>query len=293
MSLWTSLAALRRSWRRRRYRESVSAPYLSGDLFRAMCDVALEPAEDARRRFRSGLAGARAVFVKTDLLPEFLDRYARHATACRVLVTGNSDLEVGDVPAGLPPRLRRWFAQNAMVTDDVIRLLPIGLENQALGRNGLSRYYRPCRPDEIAAKRLRLFAAFAPTTPERDGLLGRLARSPLVDVARRRLGPRRYQDRLRRYRFVVAPRGNGIDTHRLWEALYADAIPVTRKTAWSVALRAEGIPVLEVDGWDEVGSWTADDLAGLSRAFPVRPSADPWLWEGFWRDRIAAVRDGP
>jgi hypothetical protein len=293
MSVLTALTTLRQSWRRRRYRDSLNAPYLSGDLFRALCDAAFEPADDSRRRFRSSLAGARAIFVKTDLLSEFFDGYARHATACRVLVTGNSDLEVRHVPAGLPPRLRRWFAQNAMVTDDLIRPLPIGLENQALGRNGLSRHYRACRADEIAAKRLRLFAAFEPTAPERDGLLARLARSPLVDVPRRRLGPARYQRRLRRYRFVVAPRGNGIDTHRFWEALYADAIPVTRRTAWSVALRAEGIPVLEADGWDEVASWTADDLGKLSRAFPLRPSANPWLWEGFWRSRIAAVRDGP
>jgi hypothetical protein len=293
MRMRTTLASLRQAWRRRRYRDSLNAPYLSGDLFCTMCDVALEPGDDARRRFRSGLAGARAIFVKTDLLPEFLDGYARQATECRVLVTGNSDLEVHRVPGGLPPRLRRWFAQNAMVTDDPIRLLPIGLENQALGRNGVRRHYRICRDDEVTAKRLRLFAAFAPTAPERDGLLARLARSPLVDIPRRRLGPARYQARLRRYRFVVAPRGHGIDTHRFWEALYADAIPVTRRTAWSAALRAEGIPVLEVDAWDEVAGWTADDLGRLSRAFPLRPSGNHWLWAGFWRSRIAALRDGP
>jgi len=293
MSISTVPARLTGWWRRHRYRHSLNAPYLSGDLFRAMCDVALEPTADARRRFGAGFGQARAIFVKTDLLPEFLDAFARRATACRVLVTGNSDLEVRAVPAGLPPRLRRWFAQNAMVTDDRVRPLPIGLENQALGENGLRRHYRPCSAEEIAAKQLRLFAAFTLTAPEREGLLARLARSPLVDAPVGRLAPRRYQDRLRRYRFVVAPRGNGIDTHRFWEALYADAIPITRRTAWSAALRAEGVPVLEVEDWDEIAGWSADDLARLSRALPLRPSANPWLWEAFWRSRISALPDGP
>lgn len=282
---------LTRLWRRTRYCNTLNTPYLSGDFFRTLCDAAFEPADERRRRFRSQFAQACTIFIKTDLLPEFLEEFAFRATACRVLITGNSDLEIRAVPDQLPPRLRCWFAQNSMVTHHLIRPLPIGLENQELAQNGVSSHYRPCSAEEIAGKRLRMFAAFGSTVAEREGLLARLAGSPIVEHEPSRLAPRQYQERLRQYRFVVAPRGNGADTHRFWEALYADAIPVTRRTALSAALRAEGIPMVEVDEWDELLRWTEDDLNEVSRSLPMRPSANPWLWDAFWRSRIAALRD--
>ena len=139
--------------RRARYRRALSTPYLSGDLFRSLCDVAFDAAAPAvRRHFERGYRDARTIFVKTDLLPEFLAEYAAAAAGCRVLVTGNSDLEIHDVPSGLPPRLRRWFAQNTFVADDPVRPLPIGLENHALGRNGRTSLFRACTDGEISAK---------------------------------------------------------------------------------------------------------------------------------------------
>ena len=136
---------------------------------------------------------------------------------------------------------------------------------------------------------MRLFAAFRPFTAERAGLVHLLRASPVADVVSDRLASRRFQERLRQYRFVVAPRGGGVDTHRFWEALYADAIPITKRTGWSTGLKAEGIPFVEVAEWDEVLSWTEDDVMRLSASFPLRPSANPWLWEGFWRSQISAL----
>lgn len=275
--------------RRARYRNSLSAPYVSGDLFRSLCDVALDLTSPAvRRQFEQSHRHARAIFVKTDLLPEFLAEFAAGATACRVLITGNSDLEVHEVPGGLPTGLRRWFAQNAHLADRLVRPLPIGLENHALGRNGRLSLFRTCSDQELSEKRLRMFAGFGTTTPERQGLQGQLAESPLVDVAQERVAPRIFQRALRGYRFVIAPRGNGVDTHRFWESLYADAIPITRRSSWSRAIAAGGVPCIEVDAWTDVLSWTPAHLAHLSGTFTARLSSAPWLWADYWRAEIAA-----
>jgi hypothetical protein len=293
MSPRALLGALRQRWRRYRYANTLSAPYLSGDLFRGLCHAALDSTDASQSGFLAGYRAARAIFVKTDRLPEFLGEFASRAAACRVLITGNSDHEIHEVPAGLPPRLRCWFAQNSFVTGERVRPLPIGLENHRLGRNGVLRHYRACDTRELAAKRPRILGAFGPTSPERRAARARRAGAALVDLLPARLAPRRYQARLRQYRFVLAPRGNGIDTHRFWEALYADAIPITRRTPWSAGLRAEGVPFVEVDDWDELRSWTDADLARLSRELPVRPSATPWLWEPFWRARLSSLAAEP
>jgi hypothetical protein len=271
-----------RRWRRFSWRGRTNAPRLSGDLFRSMADVVFER-DDVESR--AAVAGGQVVFVKTDALPAFL-AVAPSATECRVLITGNSDLEIHQAPPALPPRLARWFAQNTFITSSLIEPLPIGLENAALGQNGRPSLFRACPDEDLARKRLRAFAAFGATTPARKGVLEMLARSAMVDVERARMSPARFQRTLRGYRFVIAPRGNGVDTHRFWEALYADAIPVTTRSRWSTAIAALGVPIVEVDDWREVGSWAPAHLESLSDRWPDRVSTLPILWEPFWRDRL-------
>ena len=61
----------------------------------------------------------------------------------------------------------------------------------------------------------------------------------------------RYREELLDHKFVLCPRGNGIDTHRLWEALYCGVIPVVVRHRTHSPL--EGIlPILFVDNYSEV-----------------------------------------
>lgn len=39
-----------------------------------------------------------------------------------------------------------------------------------------------------------------------------------------------FLEQIMRHRFVLCPPGNGVDTHRMWEALAAGAIPVVQKS---------------------------------------------------------------
>jgi hypothetical protein len=49
-------------------------------------------------------------------------------------------------------------------------------------------------------------------------------------------------------KFVFCPRGNGIDTHRLWETLYMGSFPIVRReTAHELF---EDLPILFVDDWN-------------------------------------------
>lgn len=55
---------------------------------------------------------------------------------------------------------------------------------------------------------------------------------------------------MRDHSYVLCPRGNGVDTHRLWEALYMGSIPVvlwdTAHSGWT------DLPILFVKSWEEV-----------------------------------------
>jgi hypothetical protein len=51
-------------------------------------------------------------------------------------------------------------------------------------------------------------------------------------------------------KFVICPRGNGIDTHRLWETLYMGSIPVVKYEPTHHLFK--DLPILFINDWDEV-----------------------------------------
>jgi hypothetical protein len=63
---------------------------------------------------------------------------------------------------------------------------------------------------------------------------------------------RQYLKLLGSHQFSACPRGNGIDTHRIWESLYLGVIPVVERTELSEHWRACGLPLVLVDQWSEV-----------------------------------------
>ena len=65
-----------------------------------------------------------------------------------------------------------------------------------------------------------------------------------------------YYEVLRRYKFVACPEGLGIDTHRVWEALYLNVTPSVVRNRMQSAYC--GLDVLVVDGLNEVPAeiWT-------------------------------------
>ena len=51
-------------------------------------------------------------------------------------------------------------------------------------------------------------------------------------------------------KFVLCPRGNGIDTHRIWESLYMGSIPIViYENAHQLFT---DLPILFINDWDEI-----------------------------------------
>jgi hypothetical protein len=63
-------------------------------------------------------------------------------------------------------------------------------------------------------------------------------------------GRRVFLEEIRNHKFVLCPRGNGIDTHRLWETLYMGSIPIVRREC---ALEEfTDLPIVWINDWKEV-----------------------------------------
>ena len=63
-------------------------------------------------------------------------------------------------------------------------------------------------------------------------------------------GHSKYLNNIYNHKFILCPRGNGIDTHRIWETLYLRSIPIVKKcTAMS---HFYDLPILWIDDWKEI-----------------------------------------
>ena len=115
--------------------------------------------------------------------------------------------------------------------------------------------------------------------------------SPLLIAGK--IGVRDFLMRLGRHRFVLSPRGNGLDAHRTWEALLVGSIPIVRTSALNPLY--EGLPVLIVDQWADVTPTLLRDFYGnVSLRRPLyryeKLFADYWIGKfGVQRERCLAA----
>ena len=67
----------------------------------------------------------------------------------------------------------------------------------------------------------------------------------------RTLGEKQYLETILESKFTISPEGNGIDTHRTWEALYLKSIPVCEDNPLT-RKKMEGLPVLYTKDYSEI-----------------------------------------
>jgi hypothetical protein len=189
---------------------------------------------------------ARVLFVYTHLLEYFRLYIAPCLQQPFVLISHNSRHSVGlqDLDLLNHPQLVHWWAQNVDVAHTRLSALPIGLANRQWGAAKLEQLLAASK--SIHKDRL-LYANVALTHSLR---VQALAAAKLLAGATFESGldyPA-YLASMARHQFCLCPRGNGLDSHRLWEALYLDCIPIIVKADWTAAY--SGLPLLVLEHWE-------------------------------------------
>ena len=88
-------------------------------------------------------------------------------------------------------------------------------------------------------------------------------------------------------KFVLSPRGFGIDCHRTWEALYAGSIPVVESCGIDQVY--EGLPVIIVDDLRKV---TLEDLDREYELMKTREYDLDRLFVDYWLKKIHSFKQG-
>lgn len=206
-------------------------------------------------------------YSKIDHAPHFLHNVGRYIKIPFVLVTHNGDLPVSQQLvdyAKTIPNLKKWFGQNIECTPDpLINSIPIGLENdynfpEVQKRRKLrDKVVQEAATPTIPNRLLYLNYSFSTNRIEREYAWkvskATLKKETVTDRCVDSIPQSEYTSWLNdvvHHHYVLCPRGNGIDTHRLWETLYLGRIPIVKKDTNNTYY--EQLPILFVNDWSEV-----------------------------------------
>lgn len=271
--------ALKIYLRRVIYLLQTNSPYISGDSVADLCGTILYPSKFRRFRFRARQKQIEdVVFCPSDKFSELLSLQS-NKPRFKTLVIGNGDTDFA------PKQLNELtliadnvYVQNLNFRVEKCHVLPIGVENLRLGRNGRKALMRNELKWEEKKERV-LIGPFSDTHSERRDLLKFVDKVGPWDYQLDFISEVKYAELAGSYRFVACPRGNGLDTHRFWETLYRGSIPIVKQSTWSDLVGELGIPFIAIEEWTEealLGALSSSNYSGINA------QCIPALWIHFW-----------
>lgn len=211
-----------------------------------------------------------SVLCKTDTVLEFFQIMRNYPRLKKRVVTQMSDYSIDSHLASLrPPNITKWYAINSTHDDPAVVPIPLGLGHIYCPVTVKMHHIKTV--DTKAVRSKLLYINHRPSTfpserqPLLDMFLAREANGETwFTIGSNRKGNTEVErggggsddvilsnlKEMVEHKFVLCPRGNGVDTHRLWEALYSRTVPVVRYETAHRNFR--DLPILFIDNWNEV-----------------------------------------
>jgi len=170
------------------------------------------------------------IFVKTDLLRFFFKNYYPKIKTHFYLLTGSSDFEINDTYLKYlnDNKIIKWFGFNISINHKKVFKIPIGFEeNELPGGNQelLNNLFDKRRNVKDKINKL-LITDMSYTHNSRSFIKNLFDNTNYCHILNKRLPFELFMNTINTYKFVLSPRGNGIDTHRFWEILLMGSIPI-------------------------------------------------------------------
>ena len=189
------------------------------------------------------------IFCNTNLVSElFKDLRKIKNIKNLTLITNQTDDEIDKKLFLKKPRsIFNWFSVNVTYEHSNLIPIPLGLSNNYSPKNLRASEFNSITFSKEFNKNKLMYLNFNVNT-------NTSLRAPLESIYNNEqwsyyekniLTLEDYSKNLKEFKFVLCPQGNGIDTHRIWEALYSGAIPVVQKHISHKNL--EGLPILFLD----------------------------------------------
>ena len=241
-------------------KEQVMVNYINGIKFRELADFVYSPTVKHEKDYLD-------IFDNTldiELLDDFNIIYThifytkqlfdiiKDIQKRLILVTHNSDCPVDD-SYDIPDNVIKWYSQNVDTINPKIESLPIGLSCNKWYPFDMKveaiKNAQDCSPDQ---KLIYMNFGIGTYPDERQPLYDMMKGKSWVTT---RMGVhgvdvQDYFNNIRSHKFVLCPRGSGIDCYRTWETLYVGSIPIEKRNINNQYFT--DLPICFVDKWEDI-----------------------------------------
>tara|TARA_A100001035_G_scaffold52023_2_gene37965 strand:- start:35899 stop:36957 length:1059 start_codon:yes stop_codon:yes gene_type:complete len=195
------------------------------------------------------------IFCDTELLNDlFLQLSKVDSNFDLNLITHQSDEMIDSMMFNKKPDcVKKWYSINVETHNKNLHPLPMGLAGSYSKKNLHSKDFPDLNPNKFFNKKsVNLYINFQVNTnfKERAPLLRTFKNKDWANIDPPNNSKSKYLEKLQKHTFVLCPWGNGVDSHRIWETLYAGSIPVVKYHQTFSNLRS--LPIFFVDKYEEV-----------------------------------------
>ncbi len=225
-----------------------------------------------------------SVFVVTNYLDLYFDVYHKEISVPYVLVTNNSDFPVPGkfAPFLNDPKIIAWFGINLDDTKhDKLHPLPLGIRNHGYNREPINYMDQIIISNKSLTKKNLLYINFTLNHQERHDAINTFKYKPWCTIVMTKKSQTDYYKDVAQSKFVLSPRGDGLDCWRTWETLLIGSIPVVKHSSLDT-IYAE-FPIVIVNDWAEV---TEEYLEKKYLEFAEKTYDYNKLFASYWADKI-------
>jgi hypothetical protein len=167
-----------------------------------------------------------------------------------VLVTHNSDENIKESYSEVlnHSKLICWHAQNALYNHPKLHCIPIGVANSMWPHGDLSMFKTTHDMNIPKTRDFYFYFNISTNSVERNACREAITQKGLTFG--NSVGYNEYLRNLAAYKFAFCPAGNGVDSHRLWECLCLDVIPIIARNEFTVKFAAR-FPCVLLDKWTD------------------------------------------
>ncbi len=169
------------------------------------------------------------IFSKTDYVSILFKQLRKSKVKNLILITHQSDNQINKVLYNKKPdAIKYWYSVNVSIEKPDLIPIPIGFAN--------SHYVKNLNPEDYTKQNINtsreksIYLNFNPNTNylEREMIFKKYKNNKNFFISPHNSSISDYKNDLEKFKFVLCPPGNGIQTHRFWESLYFGAIPILK-----------------------------------------------------------------
>jgi len=222
--------------------------------------------------FIKSLNDPNIVYIKTDFIKDKNNLLTKQSnwrdfnvtydlSNIKILVTGHSDYEINENELDIinSSNLKLWLCQNKNYNHPKLLSIPIGLPNLEPGSkiykitSNLDKIYNVSMEKKEIMNLVYLNFSSWTYPLEREKVINLYSTKNWV-TCEETIYSNECRDnflyKVNNHKFVFAPRGNGIDTHRLWESLYLRTIPIVKRCIGMEDFN--DLPILFIENWEDI-----------------------------------------